>query len=51
MNCLRQEKNPYDLRKDFDLKTIKSASILTLKPKIIVCNTGEESIKKWKRIH
>ncbi len=42
---LKAGKNPYDLRKDFDLKTIKSASILTLKPKIIVCNTGEESIK------
>ena len=42
---LKAGKNPYDLRKDFDLKSIKSASILTLKPKIIVCNTGEESIK------
>ena len=42
---LKAGKNPYDLRKDFDLKSIKSASILTLKPKIIVCNTWEESIK------
>ena len=41
---LKDGKNPYSLRNDFDSKIINSASILTLKPKIIVCNTGEESI-------
>ncbi len=42
--CLKEGKNPYYLRNEFDLKIINSASVLTLKPKIIVCNTGEESI-------
>ncbi|MDC1256143.1 redox-regulated ATPase YchF [Pelagibacteraceae bacterium] len=41
---LKDGKNPYNLRNDFDSKIINSASILTLKPKIIVCNTGEDSI-------
>ena len=41
---LQKGQNPYSLRKDFDTKVINSASILTLKPKILVCNTGEESI-------
>lgn len=41
---LKNGKNPYPLRNDFDQKIINSASILTLKPKIFVCNTGEESI-------
>ena len=42
--CLKEGKNPYYLRNEFDPKIINSASVLTLKPKIIVCNTGEESI-------
>jgi GTP-binding protein YchF len=42
--CLKDGKNPYYLRKEFDPKIVNIASILTLKPKIIVCNTGEESI-------
>ena len=42
--CLKEGKNPYFLRNEFDSKIVNSASILTLKPKIIVCNTGEESI-------
>jgi ribosome-binding ATPase len=42
--CLKEGKNPYYLRNGFDPKIINSASVLTLKPKIIVCNTGEESI-------
>jgi len=42
--CLKGGKNPYYLRKEFDSKIVNIASILTLKPKIIVCNTGEESI-------
>ena len=42
--CLKNGQNPYHLRKEFDPKIINIASILTLKPKIIVCNTGEESI-------
>jgi len=41
---LKEGKNPYYLRNEFDPKIINSASVLTLKPKIIVCNTGEESI-------
>ena len=41
---LKDGKNPYNLRNDFDSKIINSASILTLKPKIIVCNTGEDRI-------
>ena len=48
---LKAGKNPYDLRKDFDLKTIKSASILTLKPKIIVLQYWGRKYQKWKRIH
>jgi len=43
--CLKDGKNPYYLRNEFDLKLINKASILSLKPKIIVCNTGEGSIK------
>lgn len=43
-SLLKDGKNPYSLRNDFDSKIINSASILTLKPKIIVCNTGEDSI-------
>ena len=42
--CLKDGKNPYYLRKEFDPKILNIASILTLKPRIIVCNTGEESI-------
>ena len=42
--CLKEGKNPYYLRNEFYPKIINSASVLTLKPKIIVCNTGEESI-------
>ena len=42
--CLKDGKNPCYLRKEFDPKIVNIASILTLKPKIIVCNTGEESI-------
>ena len=38
--CLKEGKNPYYLRNEFDPKIINSASVLTLKPKIIVCNTG-----------
>ena len=41
---LQKGQNPYPLRNEFDPKIINSASILSLKPKILVCNTGEESI-------
>ncbi len=41
---LQKGQNPYPLRNEFDPKVISSASILSLKPKILVCNTGEESI-------
>ena len=32
------------LRKDYDEKTIKLSNLLSLKPKIIVCNTDENSV-------
>ena len=41
---LQKGQNPYPLRNEFDPKVIRGASILSLKPKILVCNTGEESI-------
>ncbi len=35
-----------DLIKDYDNKTIKMSNLLSIKPKIIVCNTDEESVAK-----
>jgi GTP-binding protein YchF len=35
-----------DLIKNYDSKTIKMSNLLSIKPKIIVCNTDEESVAK-----
>ena len=48
---LKAGKNPYDLRKDFDLKTIKSASISNPQTKNYCLQYWGRKYQKWKRIH
>ncbi len=46
LDCINNNKKIDTLINQFDRKLIKQSGLLTLKPKIYVCNVDEESIKK-----
>jgi len=45
-DLINNDKNLNDIRKLFDQKTIEKSGLLTLKPKMYVCNVDEKSIVK-----
>ena len=46
LDLINNDKNLNDIRKLFDQKTIEKSGLLTLKPKMYVCNVDEKSIVK-----
>mgnify|MGYP001238447782 CR=1 FL=1 len=44
MKQINNEKKLEDLKKKFDKNLIKKSALLSLKPKIIVCNVDEKSL-------
>ena len=45
LNLINKGENAESLKKKFDKKLIKSSGLLSLKPRIIVCNVDEKSLK------
>ena len=45
LDCINNNKNIYDLNNKFDKKLIHQSGLLSLKPKIFVCNVDEQSIQ------
>jgi len=43
-NLINQGKNPEELKKKFDISLVKKSGLLSVKPKIIVCNVDEKSL-------
>ena len=44
LNLINAGKNPIDLKNKYDKDLIKKSALLSLKPKIIVCNVDEKSL-------
>ena len=45
LDCINNNKNISILKNDFDKKQLNQSGLLSLKPKIFVCNVDEQSIK------
>ena len=45
LNCFNKNENISILKDNFDKKTINQSGLLSLKPKIFVCNVDEQSVK------
>ena len=45
LDCINNNKNIYDINNKFDKKLINQSGLLSLKPKIFVCNVDEQSIQ------
>ena len=45
LDCINNDKDISILKKDFDKKQINQSGLLTLKPKIFVCNVDEQSVQ------
>jgi hypothetical protein len=46
LNLINNGKNPEELKKKYSKNLIKKSSLLSLKPKIIVCNVDENSLSR-----
>ena len=46
LDCINNDKDLSILQKDFDKKQLNQSGLLSLKPKIFVCNVDEQSIQK-----
>ena len=46
LDCINNNKNITSLKTEFDKKQLNQSGLLSLKPKIFVCNVDEQSIKK-----
>ena len=45
MDCINNDKDVSILKNDFDKKQLNQSGLLSLKPKIFVCNVDEQSVK------
>ena len=45
LDCINNDKNIEILKKQFDKKLLNQSGLLSIKPKIFVCNVGEESVQ------
>ena len=45
MDCINNDKDVSILKDDFDKKQLNQSGLLSLKPKIFVCNVDEQSVK------
>jgi GTP-binding protein YchF len=45
LDCINNNKDISILKKDFDKKQLNQSGLLTLKPKIFVCNVDEQSVQ------
>ena len=46
LDCINNNKDISILKRDYDKKQLNQTSLLSLKPKIFVCNVDEQSVKK-----
>tara|TARA_B100001057_G_scaffold492498_1_gene585016 strand:- start:2466 stop:3539 length:1074 start_codon:yes stop_codon:yes gene_type:complete len=46
LNCINNEKNIDTLKSQFDKKKLNQSGLLSIKPKIFVCNVDEQSVQK-----
>ena len=46
LDCINNDKDISVLKDDFDKKQINQSGLLSIKPKIFVCNVDEQSIQK-----
>ena len=45
LDCINNDKNIEILKEQFDKKLLNQSGLLSIKPKIFVCNVGEESVQ------
>ena len=45
LDCINNNKDISILKNDFDKKLLKQSGLLSLKPKIFVCNVDEQSVQ------
>ena len=49
LDCINNNKNISFLKSEFDKKTLNQSGLLSIKPKIFVCNVDEQSLKNGNR--
>ena len=50
-DCINNSKDIQILHEQFEKKLLNQSGLLSLKPKIFVCNVDEESVAKWKSLY
>ena len=49
LDCINNNKDTSDLKNEFDKKQLNQSGLLSLKPKIFVCNVDEQSVQNGNR--
>jgi ribosome-binding ATPase YchF (GTP1/OBG family) len=50
-DCINNNKDLSILKEQFDKKTLNQSGLLSIKPKIFVCNVDEQSVQNGKSIY
>ena len=51
LDCINNAKDIQILRDQFEKKLLNQSGLLSIKPKIFVCNVDEQSVQEWKSIY